>query len=319
MNDAKPMMIAVRAYAEPVKGTDELPTKGGSSTLFLQKPLPRPSSYSLIFDTETTIDASQSLRIGMYQVRKHERLVEHGIFFDPVALDASEVVDLKAFAEANGLAVLTREDFVREVFYPYVYHKGGLLIGFNLPFDLSRLAISIRTSQGRDMRNGFTLKLVPEKWHPPVLVRHLNSRTSFIRFAAAAIARDSRSARKRGQWTPPRKGFFLDVRTLAGALLGGSFSLGGLAKLLRTDHAKQETEEHGGRLTREYLTYAVTDVQVTWECCQALAQHFDGHGIKQTPAHRIYSEASLGKAYLKEMGIQPWTKLQPLSRPKSWE
>ena len=35
------------------------------------------------------------------------------------------------------------------------------------------------------------------------------------------------------------------------------------------------------------------------------------HGLTETPVHRIYSEASLGKAYLKAMGIQPWQRQQP--------
>jgi hypothetical protein len=39
-------------------------------------------------------------------------------------------------------------------------------------------------------------------------------------------------------------------------------------------------------------------------------------GSKKTLAHQIYSEASLGKAYLREMGIKPWRQVQPGFDPK---
>ncbi len=35
------------------------------------------------------------------------------------------------------------------------------------------------------------------------------------------------------------------------------------------------------------------------------------HGFKLTAAHNIHSEASVGKAYLKDMGIRPWREMQP--------
>jgi DNA-binding phage protein len=42
---------------------------------------------------------------------------------------------------------------------------------------------------------------------------------------------------------------------------------------------------------------------------------YEAHGLKDTPAHRIYSEASLGKAYLNHMGILPLRKVQPEISP----
>jgi hypothetical protein len=35
------------------------------------------------------------------------------------------------------------------------------------------------------------------------------------------------------------------------------------------------------------------------------------HGLSLTSPHEIFSEASLGKAYLKEMGIKQWRQMQP--------
>ena len=49
---------------------------------------------------------------------------------------------------------------------------------------------------------------------------------------------------------------------------------------------------------------------MTWECYCALREKYTEHGLTETPPHRIYSEASLGKGDLREMGIERWTKLQ---------
>lgn len=50
-----------------------------------------PSDWSLTFDTETLTDASQRLRIGTYQVRRGEGLVQAGVFLDPEVLTPSEI------------------------------------------------------------------------------------------------------------------------------------------------------------------------------------------------------------------------------------
>jgi len=117
--------------------------------------------------------------------------------------------------------------------------------------------------------------------------------------------------RNRGLKVPVGRGHFVDVRTLAGALLGGSWKLKGLAEHLGTENQKLQTEDYGGPVTEEFLEYAVRDVQATWECFEKLRQQYESYGLTETPVEKIYSEASLGKAYLKQMGIQPWRKLQP--------
>ena len=42
----------------------------------------------------------------------------------------------------------------------------------------------------------------------------------------------------------------------------------------------------------------------------ALSERYAEHGL-ETPAHRIFSEASVGKAYLKGMGIKSLLECQP--------
>lgn len=316
MTNKLPMMIAVRGYA--VSAHDEDGQNKGKSTprWKIRKNLPRPSDEAVIFDTETTTDHRQNARIGTYQVRKKDQLTEKGIFYEPDGITSDEMDLLTSYAKTNGLTVRTREDFVRNVLYVIGYDHGGQIIGFNLPFDLSRLALKISTSHGKDMRGGFSLELLPEKWQPNILIKHLNSRSAFMRFAAAPGPVDGRGMRNKGFKTRAKTGYFQDLKTLSSALLGRSHSLGSLARFLETQHQKLDTDEHGGPLTPEYLDYAMTDTDVTWDCYQALGKLYADHGLTETPPHRIYSEASLGKAYLRQMGVERWTKLQPDFSPE---
>jgi hypothetical protein len=309
-----PMIVAVRSFAMALKQDTEAKSEKSTDQRTRRKRLKFPSSYTLIFDTETSVDHAQNFRIGTYQVRKGGELVEKGLFYEPAMLTARELCMMQRYAENRGLMLRDRLSFLREVFYRYGYDRGGLVVGFNLPFDLSRLAHEIGTSHGFDMRGGFSLALLPEKWMPNVLVRHLNSRSAFIRFAAAPKAVDGRSLRKNFK-TQAKAGYFLDVKTLASALMGGCGGLGDLAKALGVTQ-KLETGEHGGPLTEMYLDYAANDTQTTWECFQSLMVKYREHGLADTPPQRIYSEASLGKAYLKQMQITPWRKMQDDFEPE---
>jgi hypothetical protein len=58
------------------------------------------------------------------------------------------------------------------------------------------------------------------------------------------------------------------------------------------------------------------DVQTTWECFDELAQRFATFGLEETGLYDLYSEASLGKAYLKTMNVKPWRQVQPDFPPK---
>ena len=110
---------------------------------------------------------------------------------------------------------------------------------------------------------------------------------------------------------PVRRGFFVDVKTIGAALTSRSDSLASLAEFLKVPSRKLATEEHGGPLTPAYVQYAVQDTQVTWECYDELRRRYAQHGLTLTSMDRIKSEAGIGKAYLREMGIQPWRLMQP--------
>lgn len=269
------------------------------------------SVWSLIFDTETTVDARQRLRFGVYQVRKGGELWQAGFFFDPEMLTERDIQIIRSFSQELGYECMTVAEFVENIFFGIAYELRATIIGFNLPFDISRLAIGHGTSRGRSMKGGFSFCLSRNPKWPRVQVKHLSSRVSLIRFTTRPGQISPRGMRKRKVRVMPRPGYFVDVGTLAAALTSRSFSLGSLSDFLKTEHRKLSTDEHDQPITDNYLSYACTDVQVTWDCYCKLIDKYEEHGLSETLPHKIFSEASIGKAYLRAMNIRPWMQLRP--------
>jgi len=274
----------------------------------------------LIFDTETTVDPSQRVRVLFYQLRVGGRLDEEGAAYDPAVLTPSEVVTLEGYCRAKGLPEPTTIDAFRdEVFFGCGYDGGAEIVGFNLPFDLARIAVDWEaarvTEYRRKMRGGFTLKMSHDARRPNLQIRHLNARYAMIEFAAEYRQRTSRPDRKQGDYVPVHRGHFTDVATLAAALTSNARSLRSLARTLKTKTQKADAGGHGKTLTAKYLDYARADVQVTWECFQALVARYRTYGLSM--GHwQISSEASLGKAILASLGVQPWLASNPSPSPE---
>lgn len=291
--------IAVRAYVPLV---DADPVRRWRRS-------PEPSRWTLILDTETTTDPSQRLRFGSFQWRRGSTLERCGLFY-ATDLSKRERKILSNYGQTHDLELMTVEEFIEDVFYKLAYEFRATIVGFNLPFDISRLAIGHSRARRRPMRGGFSFQLSPNRWWPRVQVRHLSRRTALIRFAAPPRQRTSRSRRKYDR-AAVRRGFFVDVKTIGAAITSRSDTLASLAEFLRVPSQKMATDEHGGQLSRDYIAYAANDTEVTWECYAELAQRYARHELSRTPMFRIKSEAGIGKAYLTEMGIEPWLRVQP--------
>jgi hypothetical protein len=247
----------------------------------------------------------------VYQVRDKHLLDEQGFAYDPDAVSAADVATLRAYCEGQGLREpITIDAFRDQVFFGVAYDCGAEIVGFNLPFDLARIALDWSparvTKFRKKMRGGFSFVMSRDKRRPKLQIRKLTPHHTLMEFAAEYRQRTSRSGRRRGDYVPPHRGIFTDVSSLATALLSRTASLGGLAKALATPTQKHDAAGgHGRALTAEYLAYARADVQVTWECHQALVARYRTYGLGR--GHwTVASEASIGKATLAAMGVQPW-------------
>jgi hypothetical protein len=313
--DAEPRSILLRAYAEVPY--EKHRSKG-----------PTTPAWVLIFDCETTPDEAQRLRFGVYQLLHKGQLREQGLFYDKV--EPPELETLKAEASKHGCdEPLEVFNFIHKRFLPTAFNSGGLVVGFNLPFDLSRLAIrhaAARVSRpprtpeevatgmplkdaDRSMVGGFTFQLSPFDNQPFLRIKHLNSRSAFFRFANPALQEAARSQRRRGERPQFQRGNFLDVKTLAAALTSKSHRLKTLAEYLGVKH-KGEFTDFARPIDPEFIDYAVNDVETTRQCFDELVRRYQRHRLGMTAPQGIYSEASLGKAYLRQMRVRPWREVQ---------
>jgi hypothetical protein len=296
-----PTSIAVRAFlrrAKAAKPRTRRPRTAGQI---------KPSNVVLVFDTETDLDEAQQLRFGTYQVYVDNKLDEQGLFYDPNTIPKRDLRVLHRYATRNDLRCRALEDFVARIFYGIGYDLGATIVGFNLPFDISRIACGHSTAKTPSMAGGFSFALSHDSRRGRVQVKMLSGSAPSIRFASP----EHRARRRRGNEVPPSQGHFVDIRALAAALTNRPFSLKTLAKFLKTKHQKLSSDVLEGPLTDETIEYAMRDTLVTWECFAKLRDRYATHGLSGTEIQNIHSVASMGKAYFREIGIQPLSVTQP--------
>lgn len=255
----------------------------------------------LVFDTETTIDQYQNLKFGSYGIWENDKLDEFGLFYDN-NLDNNDVKTLSDYADKKHIKLITKSQFL-DMFIDYVYKRRAICVGFNLPFDISRIAIDYSIS--RKDNNAFSFKLFDSVYQPRIIIKHIDSKRSLINFSTPYSKNYKRANRYRG--------IFVDLRTLSFALTNENHSLESACELFNVEHKKLRTEEHG-KITPEYIQYNMNDVFATYDLFTALKIEFSKYKLS-TPLNKLLSPASIGKEYFKEMGIKPFLELNP-SFPK---
>ncbi len=258
------------------------------------------SDWTLVFDTETMVDAGQRLRVGCFRLLRDDELFQEGFFYN--LLTDKDLRLLRSYAAELGLPVLTIGEF-REVFYDVAARLRATIVGFNLPFDLARLAVDWKPARRRFAGGSsliFWLKADGEenKDRPRLRVKVLNSGTAMYEFSRGR--KDPRTKKRPAHWP----GRFIDLSTLVEALTGESHSLESAARTFRTRHRKLGDVKHGKPLTRRYLRYLQRDVLVTEELLEKLLAEYGRHPLELDPCE-VYSGASIAKAYLKEFGFTP--------------
>ncbi len=274
---------------------------------------PKWPRHCLIFDTETTLDPAQKLNFGAFRrcklVGSRYVCVAEGIFHrDDVTKGQSNVLqryksdpptlpEIEHFPAETQLILQNRTSFVRSVFWKSV-RKGELIVGFNLPFDLSRLAVKSTEGKKSDWslalsqlwKNPKTGRVVPNPKRPRIVVDAQNSKMAFMRLG---------SILHKEEW--PKEGRFLDLRTLAWAIRNVSCNLEGACEAF---HVKGKFDyKPSGRISAEELEYCRGDVAASHRLLNAMMEEFDCNPVDLRP-DKAYSPASIAKAYLNEMRIK---------------
>ena len=271
---------------------------------------------ALIWDTESTLDLDQKLNFGIWRFCALQDGVyvplQEGIFYRD-GLPAEDVHKIVRYAKTKSadklvtgsgreLVVVTRSEFVERVFWESV-RAGALIVGFNLPFDISRIAV--RWTAAREGGFSFVLSQLSKKGianihRPRVRVAPLNGVAEKIELMGV------RRKDEQHRW---RRDCFLDLHTLAFALTDKSHSLDSAIEAFGSKVKKQK-HEPTGKISDTEIDYARQDVRATLGLLNSLKHEYELHPIR-LPPYRAYSPASIGKAYLLAMGIrEPFAKFK---------
>ncbi len=265
---------------------------------------------ALVLDCETTTDAKQTLNFGFYrkcELRglRYETIEEGLVYADGLVsrLGRSALALLQEFAETTQtdtvrgrharMRIHSRTDFVNKVLLSS-YLKGWVIVGANLCFDLSRLAIDYKDA--RDPNDVWSLFFrehagLPDKIQPRLIMTPRNSRSAFLKFTLGH--EDFAFGGING-------GRFLDVLTLSFAMRNQHYSLDSACSEWKVPGKLKH--EPTGRVTSEEIRYCRQDVRCTLDLLNAIKSEFDTLPI-DTPPEWTYSPASLAKGCLDRMGL----------------
>lgn len=278
----------------------------------------------LVFDTETSVDETQRLTFGSYRLIICGRCVKEGLFYgDDLPEEDRRVLEQYVAAHrAEKLQLLTRSQFVDEMFHK-AYKGRWLLVAFNFPFDSSRVACDFTTARGR-FAGGFSLGLWAysdesggerrDQHRPRICIKHIDSKRALKGFTARSTPDETDLIPEGSTTGKPKKGYifrgnFLDLRTLAFALTDKGYSLEKACRVFGVEHEKEHTARHG-IVTEKYIDYNRRDVLATSELAAKLLEEYAKHPIS-LQVTKAYSPASIGKAYLRAMGIKSVLAGQP--------
>jgi hypothetical protein len=311
MNET-PLDLYLRAHTVVL---DQPKRRSRSKNTTAPSKLPKWPDYAVVFGCESRIDISQELTFGFYHILKlsgdtYELVEEGGYFHDdlPVkerglfgAYFRSAVSDTTSFPP--NFPLLSRSDFIRGVFYRYA-RQGALLVGFDLPYALGRLAR--RWTPGDQEEWSLVLSVYPdgnENVHDPrVLITPLDSKKAFIRFRQEWIPKNGKAVR-----TDIWKSRFLDLRTLVNAEFGKPLSLKAACELKAFE--KFNLPQKGdytptGQVTVAEIENGRQNVRCMAALLNATMHEFELHPITR-PAATVFSPASFVKGYFDAMGLIP--------------
>lgn len=337
LTEVTPLTVAVRQWHEPI--VDPGNESSGTNPRAGKDPPPRWPDGVLIFDCETTTDRAQRLTFGWYRYARWQaggtlETVAEGILHaddlperDPagyarlVAFNRNHLTDVNS--RHGGITLISRRAFLKDVFWPAL-QADVHIVGYNLPFDLSRLAVDWGETRRKRKRSrkalpkpevftrGFSLTLWEyqdkttgewreHKYRPRIRIKHVDNKRAFIGLGPV---------RKRDRRDPQHGGRFLDLKTLAFALTNRGHSLDSACQAFEITEGKATPGQHG-LITEDYIAYAWQDVKASLALLERLRVEFDRHPIHLQP-DRAQSPASIAKAYLRAMGITPLLDREPV-------
>ena len=265
----------------------------------------------------TSPDETERLTFGVYRLLDNGILIDQGIFHadnlpkraQSVLSDYCSSLPESVTSSSGPTRILSRAEFLKEVFFPIALEARGLTVGYNLPFELSRLAVGWGVARKPPYSQGFSLVLgeyinkkderVPDRLIPRIAVKPIDSKRSLIGFTSAWAKSRLTGRTPKGSRRRLHRGFFLDARTLAYALTGEDLTL---AEACWDFGLDWKASPMPADVSPAGITQLRSRVAATETLAMRLVDEYSSHHLS-LPPWEAYSAASIGKAYLREMGV----------------
>lgn len=291
-----------RSHTIPVEPQKEF-TKG--------KPTKEPQ-HALIFHCTTTADEKQELLLGAYicAQRKGREFVatEIGLFHRDA--HPEEVRVLNRFVENSAFELGTVDDFRRKVFLKYL-KAGALIVAWDAPFQISRIAVKSNKSLKRRRAFSFyfrlfrdkkTGKMRPSGFEPGLSIESLDASKAIYRLIKYKF-HEIDAEREEEEEFPNLH--IVDLRTLTAVLTGEVHSFPSACGIFGVPASKMHKTP--SRVTKQGIESLLRNVTGELELLNRLQKEFERHPV-DLPLERYYSPATLAKVYFSKMGIVPPAK-----------
>ena len=264
----------------------------------------------LTVSTEVTSDRQQALTFGSCAVWINGTLYKICLFhnenLDQKKIDVIRQVGDTLQKEKDCIVtVLSKDEFVTNIFYPYVYEARAKCVGFDLPYELSRLATSWGTA--RKIQDAFSIKLVENNPRlPAIKIKSINGNAAFIQFATPLR---TKSEKKQIPTHKVYRGYFLDLKTLGYAMSNESFD--GISNVAKTFDVETHLQNKKG-ITEDAIRNNVEKTLTVHNLyCKIISVLENTFLVKPNDSNKLYSPASIGKLYLRKLNIKPLLEKNP--------
>ena len=282
--------------------------------------------HILTIDTETTTDHTHRLVFGCASTSKlvrtqgHitlEKGYEYLFYADTLPnTDPDKFKVLEAYASTNDVIFLSQREFIDTILWDCI-KSSYRIVGYNLAFDLSRLAYGYGTARGGE--KAFSLRLwkhcdgtekcpkahpddlmckKDHPWRPRIVIQKLGAKSRSYNF----------------RWQPGKatktNTRMLDVSQLSSSLTDKMLPLKpkhpdgkSACSLWGVEHKTGSADEHGD-VTPEYIDYCRADVEATTMLAARTIEELERHPVNLDPAN-AHTPASIGKAHYQAMNVVP--------------
>jgi hypothetical protein len=264
---------------------------------------------ALIFRCATTSDEKKDLLFGAYigaELEGAEYVAkEIGLFYREG--HPEEFRALTRFVKDSAYELGSVEEFRRKVFLKYL-KAGALIVAYDAPFEISRIAI--KWNKSTKTRRAFSFyfrmfwdkkaaKMRPSGYEPGISIESIDAAKAIYRPIKYKF--EERDAKKE-EGKKFSNVHILDLKTLTSVLTGEVYSFPSACDIFGAPASRKRKSYL--RVIKPAIEGLLRDVNAELVLLNRLQKEFGRHPV-DLASDRCYSPATLAKSYLSAMGIKP--------------